>query len=400
MLHRPYNDVEKLNQLFALAFPKSTAEILSAVQGGKYAGDELNRKGYDFTNSFVPVLRCARTGAIVASAIVVEKKIVKKNTKGVAKSSLVHEIVWFATFSELRGKGYGSRLFSELHALAARAQSAAILIESCDTALSYWLGLCDVPIARCLIREKPRMVQENQTAEDKAATLWREPDEACVRRAERLNQLLQPQEKGGVFEQVRFPPVALEQLYTEGIFRDKKGKAKDSSSFQGAPYRYGTPEATHIWFPISSGIRGGLGKAEIVVRKKPSLRTLPQIDTAHESEAIPVPPTPCTPFAAFSLSTPKVDATDDGFKPEPQPAVAPEPDEAGAEDVFGMAKVSNPKRKLSKQERQALERRRRAKLLAGEQLSSDEEDDDVVVRQPSHGSKRLLAGKRRTVTDL
>ena len=52
---RPHNDIETLNELFALAFPKSALEIKSAIQGGKYAGDELNQKGYDFTNSFVPV---------------------------------------------------------------------------------------------------------------------------------------------------------------------------------------------------------------------------------------------------------------------------------------------------------------------------------------------------------
>ena len=39
--------------------------------------------------------------------------------------------------------------------------------ESCDTALSYWVGLTDVPIARPLIREKPRTVNESQSAEDK-----------------------------------------------------------------------------------------------------------------------------------------------------------------------------------------------------------------------------------------
>lgn len=414
----PHNDIETLNELFALAFPKSALEIKSAIQGGKYAGDELNQKGYHFTNSFVPVLRCARMGSILASSVVVEKKIVKKNAKGAQKISVVHEVVWFATFSELRGKGYGSRLFAELHALSSRAGAAAILCESCDTALSYWVGLTDVPIARPLIREKPRTVNESQSAEDKAALLWKEPNEACARRADRLMKLLLPKDKGGVFLQTRFPPAALEALYSEQLFRDKKGNVQSSSIFQGAPYRYGTPEATHVWFPISSSLRGGLGKADVVVRKKQPMCRAPPIDTSAASleasadaDNLPtstVPATPCTPFANFSLSTPKVDSVSDGFAPESTVKaaadlmeLATEPSETKADDdIFGQQTATKAKRKLSKQERQALERRRRAKLLAGEELSSDDEDETVVVRAPTQGNKRMLAGKRRTVAEL
>ena len=216
-----------------------------------------------------------------------------------------------------------------------------------------------------------------------AALLWKEPNEACARRADRLMKLLLPKDKGGVFLQTRFPPAALEALYSEQLFRDKKGNVQSSSIFQGAPYRYGTPEATHVWFPISSSLRGGLGKADVVVRKKQPMCRAPPIDTSAASleasadaDNLPtstVPATPCTPFANFSLSTPKVDSVSDGFAPESTVKaaadlmeLATEPSETKADDdIFGQQTATKAKRKLSKKERQALERRRRAKLLAG-----------------------------------
>lgn len=402
----PSGDTEKLNKLFATAFPKSAEEIECALKGLKYAGDKLNAKGYDFTSSFVPVLRCARTGAILASAVVVEKKITKKSSKGAPKTMVVHELVWMAAFSEVKGKGYGSRLFAEMHALSTRAQVAAILCESCDTALSYWLGITDVPISRTLVRDKIKKIDEEQSAEDKAALLWKESNPTNAARAEKLIQLLLPKEKGGVFTQSKFPPAALEPLYTDTVLRDRKGRIAESTVFQGAPYRYGTPEASHVWFPISSEIRGSLGKAELVIRKKQQQKkSRPAIVTDRIANMEP-PTTPCTPFANFSLGlsdertsglgTDTADAQDavkSKLEAEAADRASCLPDIQEDADAFGhSAALQKPKRKLSKQERQALERRRRAKLLAGEELSSDEdEEESCIAPAPVRGNKRMMA---------
>lgn len=237
-------------------FTACGSEIAAALGGaGQYHCDDGT--SYSYKSSFAAGVRSDNT--FLSAALVVECKV-RKNVK-------VWEVVWVDTVADAKGKGCGTFLLDGLRAAAARQGVVALLVESSNRALTYWLTR-PYPVARTLLRD------------DRRADL-RKLKMSCVAAEEARNSvivrelLVEPatsappstklkkrfkgkkHARGGarvsrpVFEAVSVPPPELECLYTDRISRDKRGRVTASTVFRGLPYRYGVNEATHVIFPTT-----------------------------------------------------------------------------------------------------------------------------------------------------
>lgn len=128
-------------------FPGSVNELTAACRGESFRDCDDNNNFYDYRNTFVSGVRNAETGDWTCAAIIVEVTITKNR-----KKNRVWELIWLATKAGCKGRGYGSSLFCQLHNIAVKDEVTAIIVESSNKAITFWLTRPHVPIATWVLR--------------------------------------------------------------------------------------------------------------------------------------------------------------------------------------------------------------------------------------------------------
>ena len=189
LLDRPDNAI--LEDFFADEgdFGQKREEIAAALAGGSYR-DEEEKMTYHYGTCFSPVLRRADTGQVMCAAVVVERVISKPSRNGgkgkngggggggggigiyaPAGGVKTWEVVWFSTLRASRGLGCGSLMFIQLQALAVGTGVTALVIESSNRAVGYWITRPGVPILGVLLRDATRADLRENSGIDDAATV-------------------------------------------------------------------------------------------------------------------------------------------------------------------------------------------------------------------------------------
>lgn len=244
--------------LFAQAFPDDEEEI------AKYVMRREKTAHYDYSTVFVPSV--FNDGKVVSAAVVVKKQI---------RSYNVWELIWFVTDKCVRCRNLGTTLFDRLYGSARREGVDAILVCSTNSALSFWLTQKEKPIFRTVY---------GGTTPNFEHTKWP------------LRKLFASRgEEDALFTFERYPNCTPDEsiitLYTDTIWRDRKGRISKSTVFQGSPYRYDIQQSNHLWFPIakslvkklktSSRVRKRRGRKKTTKRKTKSDSSRPNV--AHAS---------------------------------------------------------------------------------------------------------------------
>lgn len=227
--------------MFRPEFPDSIDEIERALK-------KENTAGYDYRKAIVDYMS-TDSGEILAASISVEKSV-KKYT--------VREIIWFAVCPKSRKRNIGSVLFKRIYSSAKRSKSVdAILVSSTNRALSFWLTRRGVPMFRQVLRETPAIpVAKGETPYHlrklfKPQTKRADPDVIALgQRGHSLFSICSG-----------LPSDSVLALYTDQVWRNRKGRVSKSTTFQGRPYRYGISSSSHIWYPISRRLVRALGKS-------------------------------------------------------------------------------------------------------------------------------------------
>ena len=255
------NDLkDSLARIMKEEFPDDVLEICDAM-------DRVKLNNYDYTQAFVPVI--TDKDKVCAGAICVKHQFLSENKTKIH----VWEIIWFATDHTIRSKKYGTRLFQKIHSKAKSERVSAIVVSSTKKALSFWLTRRNVSIFR--------YVYGNFSVDSKGKGKWA------------LRKLFKPQidEKSAekdvvelgksgesLFRYESWPNCRPHQslYYSDKIWLDRKGRISKSTTFEGRPYRYTLSCSSHVWFPISKGLRKRLRSNRLlcrVRRRRPAHRS-------------------------------------------------------------------------------------------------------------------------------
>jgi hypothetical protein len=255
-------------------------EIRAATQGRSFKEDG---QLYDYAQSFVPMLLDKTTNTVACAGIVVKKEI---------RQHTVFELIWFATAKFQQGHGYGGLLFKAIRRTAAICGASAILCISSNKATAWWLSHKNVCACDTILRAKSsgdlqrsvcgktsdietQRVKMRDNTEWDALEDWtainrfwavhkncRENSEKhaptkCRHHAQVCSCLESLFSNGDLRYKIEEnPPACLRHFYVEkGMKKDSKDKwhCKD---FLGRPYRYGTNQANHVWFPVVKWVDG------------------------------------------------------------------------------------------------------------------------------------------------
>jgi hypothetical protein len=331
---------DKLRGLFMSYFKNSAVEIEAAIKGTSF---KQEADSYDFCHSFILMLMNTKEehkDELMAAAIIVEK-----STK--TNKSVVYEIVWFAASNTERSRGLGGLLFANIHYMASCVGVFALVVESTNRAITWWLSRPGVHICSTILRAStrpslsdvstrlcpcdvenrklrgildgllnlPSGVDKNVPNSSTNARRCSTPESHCFGSQEsgshsvgggsrrrpshgkRRNSSAASVGKGlkkkktlaSHFEVRASPIKAMDILYHDTTFRDSKGNVKNSSKmFQGKPYRYAVDNATHIIFPLCIHLRGSLGINNMLMHVKGPAGTGGNVARVNT-------PTPCDP---------------------------------------------------------------------------------------------------------
>ena len=140
------------------------------------------------------------------------------------------ETIWFATNSTMRTQGFGGMLLRCIHSMASHLSVVAILVESSDAALGWWISRRSIPVCTSIV----------STCNDtQVATMVRRATWAKYISTD-LSVSLDCEAGGsslGLFHIVSFVPEFLSGFYAE-------------------PYRYKTCDANHVWIPVDATPHG------------------------------------------------------------------------------------------------------------------------------------------------
>jgi len=266
--------VNELVSVFSTDFDDKSDEIAAALAGAKSYRCPKDGTVYNYSKCFAAALRCSDTAVLVSAALVVERQVSNGKTK-----SCVWELVWFNSVNNCRGSGAGSLLFRDLHALAVERGITALLVESSNRALTYWLTR-PFPIMRTVLR------RTKNGAADLINYLDENRPEEAIRHRLITEELLLPKaadedsaptskkkkkkqrgQRGGVFSVEGIVPVEAEFLYSDRVFRDSRGNPTASACFSGSPYRYDITSSIHVIFPTSPAFVNKLRPVGLVVNQ-------------------------------------------------------------------------------------------------------------------------------------
>jgi len=233
-------EAEAVGNLIAESFEDNVEEVRAALDGKSYY--KKDESSYSYATSFIPVIKLA--GKIQAAAIVVEKNI--------AQRIRIFEIVWFCTTKESKGSGVGSYLFHMIHQLAKVTTVGAILCESTNRALSFWLTRKNIEISSELLRSVER-------CELKDVEFHPEPEQHAI-----YQKIVLSRHEKDFFVRNR-PCKSMEMLYTDRVYRSRKGRVTTSSpQFEGTPYRYNVQQSNHLWYIVDPHLKRVIGKKTFV----------------------------------------------------------------------------------------------------------------------------------------
>jgi hypothetical protein len=258
----PRDDVNSTTELlgvFETDFQDVVGEIETAICGGTHCHPTDGT--FSYSAAFTPVVRNIDTGVIASAAIVCERNIRKGKV-----NSRVWDVIWVNSIESAKGSGAGTILIDQLHELAKEDNVTAIVVESSSKALTYWTTR-GFPTLRCLLRRGP-----HGQPIDGQEMCKRASEDAC--RSAIADALLLPQSNSDVqqaspskkkkgkkkgpagpealFTVLPIPPIEVEVLYNERVFRDARGRPSTSASFSGNGYRYDITGSTHVIFPIDA----------------------------------------------------------------------------------------------------------------------------------------------------
>jgi hypothetical protein len=195
----------------------SPEEFTAAMFGRKSVNS-----GYDFTSGFVVAIRVS--GKICSAAVIVTKTVKKKR---------IVELIWFATHNKMRKQGYGDILLRCIRHTAENLSAVAILVESSDTALGWWISRRDVPVCTRIISTCD---SDAMTKEAKWSKYVTEDIQSRLQSSATRGSL-------GKFEVTADAPDFLSLFYEH----------EDPS---GDTYRYKSCDANHVWIPVDTSSKG------------------------------------------------------------------------------------------------------------------------------------------------
>jgi hypothetical protein len=187
---------EELVDVLTWAFDDRRYEVSAALEGAPefcnpreddfLLGAPLPWLGYDYRGAFSPALLDIETRAVLCAALVVAVPVQGGRRRGgagggrgtggvgcgdsgcgggagaaadaaeaaeAAEGEVVWEVVWFCTAEDSGGCGHATALFSRLREEADRAGNVtALLVESSDRAVPFWLTRPDCPVLRTVLR--------------------------------------------------------------------------------------------------------------------------------------------------------------------------------------------------------------------------------------------------------
>jgi hypothetical protein len=181
------------------------------------AGRKSRNSGYDFTSGLVVEIRFQ--GRLSSAAVIVTKTIRKKR---------IVELIWFATHKSMRKQGYGDMLLRCIRDMAGHLSAVAILVESSDTALGWWISRRGVPVCTSIISTSD---STKMTQEAKWSTYVTDEIQSRLNSSTGTSSL-------GQFQVTGDAPDFLSLFY------------EDEQS--GKPYRYKTSDANHVWIPVDT----------------------------------------------------------------------------------------------------------------------------------------------------
>ena len=221
---------------------------------------------YDFRTTRIYVhYRDIEKQEVTAAAIVVIKNI---------RSRSIWECIWLVVKKNERGTGYGDRLFKRIHNDARRAAAYAMLVTSTNSALSFWLSRTNVDFIRYVYRGSNSLPSyEGSLRRLRKLIFDSESTDEHESEKSDLNRLFTFK----VYPRDGLPVDAILDLYTDEIWRDRKGRITRSTVFDGRPYRYGISSANHVWFPLAKTFvrrlkQGKLRRNKSIKRKGRSRR--------------------------------------------------------------------------------------------------------------------------------
>jgi len=177
----------------------------------------------------------------------------------------------------------------------------ALVVESSSDALTYWTTR-PFPIVKTLLRTGPHgqsmNCQEMCTRASNGARRkaiaeelllppqHAEPDAEVKSKKSKKKKKKGRSEPASIFTVESIPPIELECLYGDRIFRDTKGRPTASASFRGSPYRYDITGSTHVIYPTGKAFVSLVQSAHLVVAH--SKVTLAWLKTLGRTPAEPV----------------------------------------------------------------------------------------------------------------
>lgn len=229
-------ELEKARSILYQNFTNAQDEIIAATLKLKY-------KNIDYKERIIFGLE--ENNELVAVAIGMPRNIKPHKTL---------EIIWFSTDEQIRLKGFGSQLFSQIQKYSKQQNFSAVLCTSTNKASTWWLSrsivLPELTMCKTILRSGCRISMAKVKVSKTDNPIENE------KYTDSLNQVTKALDvKFEAFPKNR----NLEILYSDKVLRSYKGKILKGQTFKGTPYRYNIKDSNHIWFLNNKKLITSLG---------------------------------------------------------------------------------------------------------------------------------------------